>query len=203
MDKKSVLLDEKHPTMDVLDINRCEVRPIDYKTAKFLVEKYHYAHRVPSIVFSVGLFVDNILAGCVTYGIPPVPNVQRICGEENRRKTLELNRLFIFDWCGKNSESYLISKSFWWLEKEKNQYKILVSYADNKEGHFGYVYQATNWIYTGKSPAMNVGYVINGHEYHNKALVNMIGSWSKKVVLEKFPNAKQIKGGEKERYVFF
>lgn len=34
------------------------------------------------------------------------------------------------------------------------QYKddlILVSYADSAQGHHGYIYQATNWIYTGIS----------------------------------------------------
>jgi hypothetical protein len=194
---------EESPQMESLDLSRCAAKVLDYRTAAYIVKTYHYAKRVPSIVFAVGMYVDTILAGVVTYGIPPVPNVQRICGEEYRKNTLELNRLFVFDWAGSNSESWLIGQSFKLLKLMKPQYCVLVSYADSKYGHCGYIYQATNWYYTGISPAMNVGYIIDGHEYHNKALVNMIGSWSKREVLKKFPDAIQVMGGAKYRYVYF
>jgi hypothetical protein len=194
---------ENFPKMESLDASRCVAKPLDYKTAAYIVKTFHYAKRVPSIVFSVGMYIDDVLAGVITYGIPPVPNVQRICGEEYRKNTLELNRLFLFDWAGHNSESWLIGQSFKLLKIMKPQYFILVSYADSKYGHYGYVYQATNWIYTGISPAQSTGFIIEGREYHNKYFVNLIGSRSPKNVLKIYPTAIQVIGGEKYRYVYF
>ena len=138
--------------MEELDVSRCYTKRITYQEAKYLVETFHYAHRVPSIVFAIGMYVDNILSGVVTFGIPPVPNVQRLCGEEYRKNTLELNRLYIHDYAGKNSESWLIGQSIKWLKNNQDKYLILVSYADTTQGHTGIIYQATNWIYTGEVP---------------------------------------------------
>ncbi|NNE62371.1 MAG: hypothetical protein HKN35_15875 [Woeseia sp.] len=56
---------------------------------------------------------------------------------------LELSRLVIVG-SDKNNASRLIGGS---LRLLGNQ--VLVSYADPNVGHVGYVYQATNWIYTG------------------------------------------------------
>jgi len=189
--------------MPILDVSRCKARVINYETAANMVEIYHYAHRVPSIVVAVGMYIDDILAGCITYGIPPVPNVQRCCGEEYRKNALELNRLFIHDWAGRNSESWLVGQSFGLLRKLYPHYHILISYADTGENHIGYIYQATNWLYTGVSPAMPTGWLIGTHEYHNKALVNMIGSWSPSKVKKAFQNATQLLGGSKHRYIYF
>lgn len=165
------LLDFDHPVMPVFDKSRCEARLINYETAARMVETYHYAHRVPSIVVAVGMFVDGVLAGVCTYGIPPVPNVQRLCGEEYRQNALELNRLFIFDWAGRNSESWLIGQSFNLIPKD---YFILVSYADTKHNHIGKIYQATNWIYTGKTEP-NDDVKLNGN-YHPRATQHNGGS---------------------------
>ena len=106
------LFDLGHPSMPVLDLARCHTKPISHLTAARMVERYHYAHRVPAISLAVGLYVDDVLAGCLTYGTPAVPNVQRACGEEFRTRSLELNRLFIHDWAGRNSESYLIKHRY-------------------------------------------------------------------------------------------
>lgn len=190
------------PVMEKLDLNRCYTKIINYQTAANMVIKYHYAHRAPSIVVAIGMYVDDRLAGLVTYGTPPVPNVQRAFGDAYQKNTLELNRLFIHDWAGFNSESWLIAQSFRWMEKMFPQYFLLVSYADSKEGHTGAVYRATNWIYTGMSEPMKTGFIIDGHDYHNKSLVDMIGSCSESVVKQYYPNAQPVSGGAKHRYVF-
>ena len=43
--------------------------------------------------------------------------------------------------------SFFVSQSINLLEKPK----VIVSYADTSQGHNGYIYQATNWLYTGLS----------------------------------------------------
>ena len=61
--------------------------------------------------------------------------------------TLELNRLVVNDNLKKNSLSYFVSQCLKKLPKNS----CIVSYADQNNGHNGYIYQATNWIYTGVS----------------------------------------------------
>ena len=196
-------LDDTHPVMPILDVSRCEARLINYETAARMVETYHYAHRVPSIVVAVGMFVDGVLAGCICYGTPATANQRRLCGEEYVERMLELNRLFIFDWAGRNSESWLIGQSFKIIERCFPQYAVLLSYADDKQNHKGIVYRATNWFYTGISEAMIVGAVINGREYHNQTIVDIWGSWAHDKVLDIDKNAQFIEGGCKHRYVYF
>lgn len=198
------------PSMPKLDVSRCDARPINYETAANMVKTYHYAHRVPSIVVSIGMYVDDVLAGCITYGIPPVPNVQRLCGEEHRKHTIELNRLFIHDWAGRNSESWLIGQSFKFLRNMYPQYYILVSYADPDAGHSGRIYRATNWLYTGTSEpgghekCCGVE-LVDGTIMHNKALVNTFGTWALDTIKENLGDKfkRIIPGSLKYRYVYF
>jgi len=191
------LIQFETPSMPKLDVSRCYARLINYETAANMVKKYHYAHRVPSIVVSIGMYVDDVLAGCITYGIPPVPNVQRCCGEQYRKNTLELNRLFIHDWAGYNSESWLIGQSFRLLRQEWSNYFILVSYADTGEGHEGYIYRATNWLYTGTSEP-NIDIRLPDAKYHPRTTQHKGGS-----ALVRKAGGVEVKRTLKRRYIYF
>ena len=53
--------------------------------------------------------------------------------------------------------------------------KVVVSYADTALGHHGYIYQATNWIYTGLS-AKRKDYKLKGvHNLHRQSLLDREG----------------------------
>lgn len=106
----------------------------------------HYAKRLPSISFAFGLFDNETMKGVCTFGSPASPFLCKgICGEENKHLVLELNRLVVLQDMPKNTASYFISKCI----KQLPYPKILVSYADTQMSHIGYVYQASNWLYTG------------------------------------------------------
>ena len=126
-----------------------DVRPIGRDDAVNLVLNVHYARRVPPISHAYGLFVDGTLMGCVTYGIPASDSVCRgLAGEEYRLRVLELNRLVVLDGAPKNSASTLVGRFLRMLPRGM----YVISYADyGGWGHVGYVYQATNWLYTGKT----------------------------------------------------
>jgi hypothetical protein len=112
------------------------------ETHDWLLNK-HYAKRLPgSILFAFGLYDKNVLVGVVTFGMSPNSNMNEIGG----MRILELNRLCINDSCGKNVASYFIAQTYKFLL----QY-VLISYADEVQGHHGYIYQALNWTYTGES----------------------------------------------------
>jgi hypothetical protein len=140
-------------------MNLIEVKPIkSTETTLWLLNK-HYAKRLPSISYAFGLYVDDVLSGVVTYGSPPSPPLcVGLCGKEYRHKVLELNRLII-DTDIKNSSSMLVGRSLKQLPPER----IIVSFADTSQGHVGYIYQATNFLYTGLS-AKRTEWAVKGLE---------------------------------------
>jgi hypothetical protein len=136
------------------------VKRIESKdTYPFLLE-IHYAKRIPSISYSYGLFRNNSLVGVCTYGTPPSAPLRRgICGDQHKSYVLELNRLCLSD-NQPNYASRLVSASLKMLPKPS----IVVSYADTEQGHIGYVYQATNFIYCGLS-AKRTDWKVKGKEH--------------------------------------
>lgn len=126
--------------------DKYKVNPIPTELTKDWLLNKHYAHRLPSISYSFGLYSD-ILCGVLTIGKPASPNLcDGVCGKNNSEYVYELNRLVINEGLDKNVLSYFVSQSLSLLPK-----MILVSYADTGQHHTGYIYQATNWIYTGKT----------------------------------------------------
>lgn len=117
------------------------------QTYDWLLNK-HYAKRIPSISYSFGLYDDkNIMQGVITFGKPASPALcDGVCGVENREYVYELNRLCVNDNLPKNTLSFFVGKALKALPD-----LIIVSYADTSQNHNGYIYQATNWIYTGLS----------------------------------------------------
>jgi hypothetical protein len=118
--------------------------------------KKHYAHRLPCITDSFGLYTtSNILVGVCTFGVPASNNLcEGICGAEYKGKVRELNRLVIDDDISKNNKgvlSFFVSVCMRHMGNTHLDGLILVSYADDGQGHHGYIYQATNWLYTGKT----------------------------------------------------
>ncbi len=45
---------------------------------------------------------------------------------------------------------------------------IIVSYADTSQNHHGYIYQATNWIYTGLTKKNTDKFDINNPNKHSR-----------------------------------
>ncbi len=126
------------------------VKSIDsYECKDWLLNK-HYAKRMCSISYSFGLFnKDNILQGICTFGYPPNYNYNNGKCVFNGYEclTLELNRLVVNDNLPNNTLSYFVSQCL----KKLPFPSCIVSYADQNQNHNGYIYQATNWIYTGVS----------------------------------------------------
>jgi hypothetical protein len=148
-------------------------------------------------MFAFGLYNENILVGVITYGIPASPALcMGICGMEYSDKVLELNRLCL-ESNFKNQASFLIANSIKLLPKPT----IVVSHADTSQGHIGYVYQSTNFIYTGLS-AIRTNWNVKGLEHkHNKTLSDGMTMQSMK---EKYGDRLYFSPRpRKHRYIFF
>lgn len=126
---------------------------LDSSRAMQLVEEFHYSHRRVGAKFCFGLLDDGHLAGCCVFSIPASYTLcNGVCGKEYRKQVLELSRLVVTT-RQKNAASYLIGNSLKLLAEQGDW--IIVSYADcnSHVGHVGYVYQSTNWLYTGQGNA--------------------------------------------------
>lgn len=127
----------------------------------------HYAKRIPPIEFAFGLFNNGLLKGIITFGTPASSNLRKAFGD--KYKLMELNRLVIDENLEKNTLSYFVSSSL----KKLSSPLIIVSYADTAFNHHGYIYQATNFIYTGLS-AKRTDWKIKGMEnLHGSTIADM------------------------------
>lgn len=160
----------------------------------------HYAKRNCPISYAFGAYRGTVMIGVVTYGMPASAYLRAgIAGDEWEEKILELNRLCCEN--TRNVASLLVGRSLRMLPKPT----IIVSYADMSQGHVGYVYQATNFLYTGLS-AKRTDWAIKGMEHlHGQTITDLSygqenrGEWMRK----KYGDAFYLKDRpRKHRYIF-
>lgn len=168
------------------------VRPISYETLKTVLFDTHYIRKPGSTSVRLGLMLGDRIAGVVTYGTIPRPNARAICGPDYAPAVLELTRLALYDWAPRNSESWLIARSFEYLRANRPDIKILISYSDGRYGHVGTIYQATNWHYTGASTGDVVFQCEDGRVLHPRTC-----GW------HDLPPGRWMPAGDKHRYVNF
>jgi len=173
-------------------MNNKTVKSIDSFECKDWLLNKHYAKRMCSISFAFGLFdSDNILQGVCTFGSPPSRALcVGVCGINNSHKVLELNR-FIINNNESNVASFFISRCLKLLPKDL----IIVSYADTSKNHHGYIYQATNWIYTGLSAKRTERYDVDNPNKHSKSVTEKKGIKYQDLAVRERP--------QKHRYIYF
>lgn len=177
--------------------NKYRVVSTKTETVKDWFLKKHYAKRIPSISFCFSLLDENnITVGVCSFGRPMAhPLIQNAFNGFYQEDFLELNRLVTNDNLEKNSTSFFVSSALSMLPKPK----VIVSYADTSQNHHGYIYQATNWIYTGLSAKFK-DYMVKGYEHlHGASIIDMVGRSDKNGHLNKVQLLKD-KFGEENVY---
>ena len=167
--------------------DKYSVKSIDSYLCKDWLLNKHYAKRIPSISYSFGLFDKNLI-GVLTIGKPASPSLcDGVCGKDNSKYVFELNRLCVNDNLEKNVLSFFVSSCLKMLPK-----LIIVSSADTAQTHHGYIYQATNWFYTGLSSKAKDKKLIgsNKHGRHNNAY-------------EQDGDYEFVERSRKHRYIYF
>jgi len=168
------------------------VTEVPKKTVHDLLIQNHYLHRLPSVSYAFALYNYQILKGVCTFGFPPSQTLCKgIFGGKYKNEILELNRLFLTE-NTKNLASFFISKCLGKLPKPR----VIISFADTSVHHHGYIYQASNWIYTGLSNRFT-DYTVEGLEHlHHGTIEDSVGRYDKNPKLNK-KEALQKKYGDK------
>lgn len=148
-----------------MKLDEIDFREITRSETKDILLNYHYLQRMPPLSIAFGAFYLGELIGVITYGKPPSNSLCKgVAGEQFSSNVYELNRLYTLDETPKNLESKFVAYS---LNQLKFRNWIIVSYADEAMGHSGYIYQATNWLYTGESAKRTDVYV--GERGHSRS----------------------------------
>ena len=177
------------------------VKAIARSDCEDFILNIHYAKRWPSISYAFGLFDGEELLGVVTYGTPLSSTLRTgVAGPDMAPVVLELNRLCLRNNV-RNHASMLVGRSL----KMLPQGRIVVSFADTEQGHFGYIYQATNFGYYGLS-AKRTDWKIRGLEHlHGQTISDMVkGAKSRAATLrERFGDDFYLKPrSRKHRYIY-
>jgi len=172
-----------------------DVIKIDKKTADKWILNKHYSRRAPIFWAGFALVIDDKIEGVIIYG-QPSPPIQRYSFKDRDFRLWELSRLVI-QTKKKNAASFLIANSLKLLEKPC----AVISYADSEQSHCGYVYQATNWLYTGAVTRHDKTYIVDGEKLHpitvrDRYGVTSIAKWAKE------NNIETVKQMPKHRYFY-
>lgn len=191
-------------------VNKLKVKSVQTEVVKEWFLYKHYAKRIPSISYCFALLDENdITIGVCSFGRPIAHSlVKNAFQGEYQDNFLELNRLITNDNLDKNAGSFFVAQSLKLLPKPK----VIVSYADTSQNHNGYIYQATNWYYTGLSVEF-MDYMVKGFEHkHSASVMDMVGRSDtnghlNKVELLKMKfgeeNVYQVERPRKHRYFYF
>lgn len=130
----------------------------------------HYSRKVYSgSMLHFGVFSNGILIGVLQYGaaMNPASGGSVVAGT-TIDTFLELNRMWMHDDAPRNTESRAIAYSMKLIRKLRPRTEWVQSFADERCGGLGIVYQAANFDYYGEHTS--TFWELDGVMYHNKAM---------------------------------
>lgn len=177
-----------------------DVRMIKYRQGKSFCESYHYTKSMPnSTKLILGFFYKNRIVGLISFG--KGANKSLISGVATGNYSgMELTRLCAVPAMKRNFESFMIGRSFSYL-RDNMPVDILVTFADPSEGHVGTIYQASNWIYCGKTQKSYKYLMQDGNIVHKSKLRKGDKFETEKEKAESLGAIKLVIDG-KHRYVY-
>ena len=145
------------------------VMPVHVSAVREFIQEHHYSKNINGckITQCYALYDFGELVGAMLFGELSTTAWKKY--GETEKDVIELRRLVTLDKCPKNTESMFIAKALKHLKKV-HSYKICISYADPYHGHVGFIYQAANWSFLGKTPKDKLLVTPEGRTYHSRAL---------------------------------
>jgi len=171
------------------------VAPCSHEAAKYAVEKWHYSRTMPkSKLVKFGAWENGEFIGAVIFGMgannqigSPYSLTQHQCCELVR---VALSR-------HQSPTSQIVSKTLKELAKAMPGLRLVVSYADTAQSHYGGIYQAMNWIYVGfdkqtKVVQLDTGEVIHKRVFHLRYGHSTIGKVKGAMYIDVLPKHKYL-----------
>jgi|TARA_R110000737_G_scaffold78997_1_gene110793 hypothetical protein len=148
------------------------IKEIERKKANQLIVDNHYSKKFYNAAYiHLGIYVDGEVKGVLQYGYAMNP---ASCGSvvegTKQKEYLELNRMWIADNVGEYPESRAISYSLKYIRRKYPKVKWIQSFADERCGGFGIVYQACSFGYYGEHTSSF--WEFRGDIYHDSVITN-------------------------------
>ena len=153
-----------------------QVKEISRDIANATIKKNHYSGKVYNATYiHLGVFIEGNFLGVLQYGyaMNPASGGSVVTGT-GLDQYLELNRMWLSDEAKRNSESMAISYSIKFIKGKYPKVKWIQSFADERCGGFGIVYQACSFDYYGEHTSDF--WELDGVVYHNIQMTVSKGS---------------------------
>jgi hypothetical protein len=146
------------------------VRELDRNKANEIIVKNHYSKKFYNATYiHLGVYINGELLGVLQFGYAMNP---ASCGSvvegTEMNQYLELNRMWLDDKAVRNSESMAISYCIKYIRNKFPRIKWIQSFADERCGGFGIVYQGANFEYYGEHTA--TFWTLDNEIYHNSLM---------------------------------
>lgn len=143
------------------------VKEIDKDLARETIIKNHYSKKCYNGTYvNLGVFIKGEFLGVLQYGyaMNPASGGSLVTGTE-MNQYLELNRMWIADDVGDYPESKAISYSIKYIKGKLKTIKWIQSFADERCGGLGIVYQASSFRFYGEHTSSF--WELDGETFHN------------------------------------
>jgi hypothetical protein len=174
---------------------------IDWAThaaAKYACVNWHYSGCLPAgKLVKVGAWENGKFIGVVLFGRGATPNLGRPynLGQD---ECVELVRIALTK--HHSPVSRITSLAIKFLSRSNPKLRLIVSFADQSQGHHGGIYQAGNWVYNGQG-AVSRFWNIYGRATHPRTVIERGGSNSLVGAQKMDPNASAVMVPGKHRYL--
>jgi len=146
------------------------VRIIDRDAANAIIIANHYSRRIyRGSTLHLGVIIGGELFGVLQYGYAMNPaSAGSVVAGTAMHEYLELNRMWLDDRAARNSESRALACSIRFIRRARPAVKWIQSFADERCGLFGTVYQAAGFTYHGEHKG--IFWELDGEFYHNSLM---------------------------------
>jgi hypothetical protein len=145
---------------------------LDRDLANGIIIANHYSGRVyRASTLHLGVWISGKLVGVLQYGYAMNPaSAGSVVTGTLMSEYLELNRMWLSDAAPRNSESKALAYSIRFIRRARPAVKWIQSFADERCGLFGTVYQAAGFTYHGEH--RGIFWELDGEFYHNSLATN-------------------------------
>jgi len=164
------------------------IKPCTPTAARYAVEKWHYSHTFPASIANFGVWEDDIFVGAVVFGVGAGPRAHKPFGLK-KHEVCELVRVALHT--HENPVTRIVSIALRLLKKARPCIRLVVSYADERQGHTGKIYRAGNWLYLGKIVS-ELRYFLNGMTLHNRTVYERYGTRNLDLLRENVDSAAHL-----------
>lgn len=144
-----------------------------HEAAKYAVEQYHYSKHLPAgKLVKIGVWEDDVFKGVVIFSRGANNRLLKPYGLE-QTQGCELARVALKDHIAPVTRIVAIALKL--LKRQNPGLRLVVSFADDRQGHEGKIYQAGNWIFTG-SVHSTPDWLIDGKWSHQRNMHSRFGT---------------------------